>query len=359
MFISALGSITGQDNRLRLPKVRSAAVLMIDGLGSGNIRQAAGHAPFLNGLLAKSSGISSVFPTTTAAALTSLGTGLMPGQHGVLGYSVLNPQNQKPLNMLNGWGSEAEPELWQANQTVAMKGFELGVDVSFVGPEEYENSGFTRVFMRGAKYLPAKSIEERLNETAKLLSSRSSQLVYCYVPELDQIAHAFGVDSSRWLACIEDLSAGLSSFAGQIPPDAGALLTADHGVLDVSADHHIFLDEAIPTGLLAVTGDPRCQFLYLIDASQAPDMAEKLNERLGGRAIAVLREQVVHSGLYGESVSRDIELRMPDIFVIAIKKCAIYHRDFAPPKSLNMVGQHGGLSDLELQVPLIRLGGYA
>lgn len=359
MFISALGSITGQDNRLSLPKVRSAAVLMIDGLGSGNIRQAAGHAPFLNGLLAKSSGISSVFPTTTAAALTSLGTGLMPGQHGVLGYSVMNRQSQLPLNMLNGWGSEALPEHWQANQTVAMQGSGQGIDVTFVGPAEYEDSGFTRAFMRGAKYVPAKSVEERLSATAKLLASRQSQLVYCYVPELDQTAHAFGVESTKWLAAIESLNAELSVFATSLAKDAGVLLTADHGVMDVPAANHIFLDDLIQSGLLAVTGDPRCQFLYLSEPSQAGDMAERLNDQLGGRAIALSREQVVHLGLYGDDVEHEIQLRMPEIFIIGVKNCAIYHRGFAPPKSLNMIGQHGGLSDLELQIPLIKLGGYA
>ena len=60
VFISALGSITGRDNRLSLPKVRSAAVIMVDGLGSGNIRQAAGHAPYLNSLLAKSPSVATV-----------------------------------------------------------------------------------------------------------------------------------------------------------------------------------------------------------------------------------------------------------------------------------------------------------
>lgn len=359
MFISALGSITGRDNRLSLPKVRSAAVIMVDGLGSGNIRQAAGHAPYLNSLLAKSPSLATVFPSTTAAALTSFGTGLLPGEHGILGYSVLDRQSNKPLNMLSGWGGDAVPEQWQERPTIAIEAADQGVEVAFVGPAEYKDSGFTRVFMRGSQYCPAKTIDDRLSETHRLLANRQSTLVYCYLPELDQIAHAHGVDSTRWLAAIESLNADLSAFAARVPKDSGVLLTADHGVVDVPATNHIFLDDFIQNGLVSVTGDPRCQFLYLSDDSNADDVVNLLNSNLNNRAIALTRKQVIELGLYGEIIDLGIERRMPEVFVVATKNCALYHRQFAPVKSLNMVGQHGGISDLELMVPLLKLGGYA
>lgn len=111
MFISALGSISGSQNRLSLPKVHSAAVIMVDGLGSTNLKNAGGHAPFLNQILAGSKSISTGFPTTTAANLTSFATGRMPGEHGILGYSVFDRDRAATVNMLNGWVSSEPPRM--------------------------------------------------------------------------------------------------------------------------------------------------------------------------------------------------------------------------------------------------------
>ena len=82
---------------------------MVDGLGRSLLKQRSGHAPYLRSLLDSGRTLTAAFPTTTAASLASLGTGLPPGQHGMVGYDVLDPAQDKVVNMLGNWDPGSGP----------------------------------------------------------------------------------------------------------------------------------------------------------------------------------------------------------------------------------------------------------
>jgi predicted AlkP superfamily pyrophosphatase or phosphodiesterase len=362
VFISALGSITGFENRLKLPRVQNACVVLVDGLGSYNLKANAGHAPFLAKQLEVDGSIHCGFPSTTAASITSFGTGLSAGTHGIIGYQVPNPADGKIFNLLTGWGAGVDPKLWQPNPTVAEMAVEAGVEAFVVGPAEYEGSGFSVASMRGATYVAAKTFEDRVSKALQVLSSKQKSLVYLYFPELDQRAHAFGLDSKQWREKLEDLDSAMRDLANGLQKNSGLLLTADHGVIDVPREKHIYLDnyQQELAGLTSVGGDPRVVFLYFegLDESQLEERAEQLNSAIGSAVAVLTKSQIIGSGWYG-SVTAEAEARMPQLFVVAIGVWALYHRDHAKPKSLNMIGQHGSISIEELAVPLLRFGGYA
>jgi predicted AlkP superfamily pyrophosphatase or phosphodiesterase len=361
VFISALGSITGKENRLGLPKVKSACVVLVDGLGAANIRYRAGHANFLASQLAIDGTIMAGFPSTTVTSLVSFSTGLRAGQHAMVGYQVHDRRQGSNLNLLTGIGSLAEALSWQPRKTVSEVAAENSVDCYFIGPAEYETSGFTNVTMRGAKYVAAKNLDDRVAAAKKILAAKDSALVYLYVPELDQRAHAYGSKSGQWVEKLEDLDLAVRQLTTALPGNVGVLLTADHGIVDVAHERQIYLDELSINGLVSVGGDPRVLFLYL-DSQQSDDALSQsciksVQEFVGKRAYVVARDDLIAQGWYGE-VTDEARERMPDIFVIAHGETALYHRQFAKPKSLQMIGQHGAISDDELFVPLLRFGAY-
>lgn len=362
VFVSALGSITGLDNRLKLPKANSACVVLVDGLGSSNLKTNAGHAPFLAKRLEADGSIHCGFPSTTAASITSFGTGLRAGSHGIIGYQVQDPETGKILNLLTGWGAGIDPEIWQPNKTVNEMAAESGVESFVIGPPEYDGSGFSVASMRGARYIAAKTFDDRVTKAQQVLSTKQQTLVYLYFPELDQRAHAFGVDSKNWREKLEDLDASMKGLALGLPKNVGLLLTADHGVIDVPRNKHIYLDEYKEqlSGLTAVGGDPRVLFLYFegLSSAEVKNRAIQLNDALGSSVSVHTKEEIIESGWYGQ-VSSDASARMPELFVITIGTWALYHRDYAKPKSLNMIGQHGSIAPEELTVPLLRFGAFA
>src|SRR5687767_8685871 len=78
--------VPGFGNPLGFEPVRRACVLLVDGLGWELQEANRRHAPLLASLAERGGPISAGFPATTATSLGSLGTGLPPSGHGLVGY---------------------------------------------------------------------------------------------------------------------------------------------------------------------------------------------------------------------------------------------------------------------------------
>jgi predicted AlkP superfamily pyrophosphatase or phosphodiesterase len=367
---SSLGAITGQDNRLGFAKAKRVVAILVDGLGAQNLKAAGGHAPFLNAALAVAKPAACGFPSTTATSITSFATGLSAGQHGLVGYKVFERvgsesgtgNDGRAANLLTGWGADQNPLEWQPNQTVSELASSSGVQAFVIGPKAYDGSGFTQATMRGAKYLPGKTIDDRIDVAIQLLrENKNDILVYLYIPELDQTAHAFGAESSKWLAALESVDAAAKRLSGALSKADALLLTADHGIVDVPAHAHILLDEVQMdwTRVASVGGDPRVNFIYLQDPTETSAFQAQLQEQLGDSVAVFSKADAVACGLYGANLTAVALERMPDIFALAVKRVALYHRDYAPAKSLQMIGQHGALTPQEMAIPLLGWGAFS
>jgi hypothetical protein len=357
VFISALGSVTGHSNRLGFNRVSRAVVILVDGLGSDNLRAAAGHAPFLNETLKSSKSINTVFPSTTAAAITSFGVGAKPSAHGILGYSVFDRSASVVRNLLSGWGDGFLPQDFQTLPSVATLAASQNVKAYAVGPGEYAASGFTALNMSGAEYVAAKSFDDRVGATLNIVKAKARSLTYLYFPELDSTAHASGSASFEWLSKVEDLDAAIRNLVNSLPDDVGVVLTADHGIVDVPRENQILLDELDIPDLLAVTGDPRNCFLYLEPGTNIEQAKNHIATQLSDRCIVATSSELKTTGWLQQDVVNDQFL--PDLFLISVGITACYHRGFAKPQSLKMIGQHGGISQAELSVPLLRFGAFS
>jgi hypothetical protein len=120
------------------------------------------------------------------------------------------------------------------------------------------------------------------------------------------------------------------------------------------------LDEcdAIKDSLLDVGGDPRATFLYFKDGVDQVRARSELSEWLDGAAQVFDMTELVAAGLYDQEVLL-LENIAPDLVVLAETRRVCYHRGFAKPASLNMIGQHGGLTAAEITVPILKLGDYS
>ena len=116
---SSLAALSGAANDLGLPRLDKVVVVVVDGLGAAALRARGGHARTLAPALSKATTIDSGFPTTTAAALTTLTTGTTPGEHGMVGYRVRDRESDTLVNLLSGWDEDGiDPLRWQESATV-------------------------------------------------------------------------------------------------------------------------------------------------------------------------------------------------------------------------------------------------
>jgi len=351
---NCLEALSVRRGPLGLQPVSHAVVLLADGLGLAALEARAGHARTLASRLGTDGPISSIFPTTTAAALATLATGELPGQHGLVGYSVLDAANDRVVNQLTGWDDDAMTADWQRLPTLFQAADARGLAAIAIGPARYAESGFTRAVLRGAEYRAGASIADRLARAHEAVSGPSA-LIYVYVPELDTASHAHGLESPNWLAALEELDAAVGRFAPRLGREHGLLVTADHGVIDVPHEAQIVVAPELLRGVRHVAGEPRCLQLHLEAGERADEHAERWRLAEGSRAWVATRAEAVAAGWFGE-VAPEVLPRIGEVLVAARKRVAYY----ADPddRGRRMIGQHGSLSPDELNIPLLRFGAF-
>ncbi|MGM7677713.1 alkaline phosphatase family protein [Microbacterium sp. A94] len=352
-----LASLRGAEGAL--PAARSVVVVVIDGLGAIQLRAHAGHARHLTAGLGKKDVAYSVFPTTTAAALTSLLTGVDPGVHGLVGYQVLDRSRDVLVNQLSGWESDGiDPLHWQPTPTVFEQAAASGHPSYAVGVGAYANSGFTRATLRGATFVAAKTPAERVAVAYQLAADTPGTLVYCYLPEVDKAGHRYGVDSAQWIAALEEIDAALALAA---PRHVGVLITADHGMIDVPAHRQIVLDDGDPRfeGIRHIGGEPRMLHVYLEADADPAAVVDCWRQLCEGTADVFSRAEAKAAGLFGPTVGEAASARIGDILVIARGNRAFYDGTAADQRARTMIGQHGALTPEERLVPYVKRGAFA
>ncbi|MBD7993816.1 alkaline phosphatase family protein [Arthrobacter sp. Sa2CUA1] len=351
-------SVPGYTNTLGLPAARRVCVIMVDGLGRSLLKQRSGHAPYLRSLMHTGRTLSAAFPTTTAASLASLGTGLAPGQHGMVGYDVLDPGQDKVVNMLGNWDAGVDPKLWQPFPTVLERVAEH-LPVATVSLPRFGDSAMTRAALRGGTFVAGTGIHARVQAAAETLASEKRMLMYFYFNELDKAGHRYGAQSSEWGGALEEIDSALKRFSTRLPPDTLVLLTGDHGMVDTAVQDRFDFssDPRLVEGVRHTAGEPRMVHLYLepdAPAAAREDLRAAWRQAYGAKAWILTRAEAVEAGLFG-SVRPEVLPRIGDLLIAAREPIALYDMRRTNPSALQMVGQHGSLTRAEREVPLLTL----
>jgi hypothetical protein len=332
----------------------SAIVFVLDGLGAHNLAARAGHARFLAQASTKRDVARTVFPSTTASALTSLLTGTLPGEHGIVGYRARIPGTDHVLNQLRGWDTDGLPLEWQRATPLTEE------RTSFtVSKAEYAGTGFTAATQRGAEFHAADDLDERVELAADLAARHPGSFTYLYAPELDAIGHRRGWQSDEWVAALERMDAAARRLSSALARGTGVVVTADHGMVDVPRHRHVLLSDGdgLVDGVRLIGGEPRMLHLYTEPDAAGPVLdAWRASE--GTRSWVLSRAEAVDAGLFGP-VAPEVLERIGDVVVAPRAGIAYYDDRLADKGAQKMIGQHGSLTNEERIVPLIRLGAFA
>lgn len=358
---SVLGSLVASardaGELLTLPEAARAVVVLVDGLGYDLLRQRSGHAPYLRGWLPAAHRLAAGFPSTTATSMGTFGTGLPPGAHGLMGYEVLVPEEDRLLNELS-WITDdnqpgPDPRRWQPRPTVFQAAESAGVAVTRIGPGFFDGSGLTRAALRGGTFTAAHDLDARVDAALAAVRAARRALVYVYWGDLDKVGHVFGCRSLEWGEELEAIDAAIARLARSVPADTAVYVTADHGMVD--APHALRIDLAhdadLAAGVRHVGGEPRALQLYC-EPGAAADVLATWRERVGARAQVLDRAGVVAAGWFGD-VDTSVLPRVGDVIVAMRDNFAIVDSRRARPELLALVGLHGSLTSDEVSVPLL------
>jgi len=356
--------VEDQPNTLGLPRASAVVLVLVDGLGFMNIAESLGHAPFVRGHFDRVVRMSSVFPSTTASALASLATGVLPGAHGILGYRIMNPDTGKIINQLSGLADVADLTTWLGVPTLHERAHDAGKTSCIVGLPRFETSPLTRVVHAGARYVGENSVSRRVTRACDEVAS-GTDFVMLYIPELDQVAHAQGVSSAAWLAALEEVDGALRELVTNLPGGVEVYLTADHGVTDVPAARHVDVvgDDWELEGHPVVGGEPRGLQIFAREGTpyqEDEDVALPVEDtrewqrRLREVAWVLTPEDLVEAGVWGH-MSTTVRRRAGELVIVPRNDDALYDARFPRAEARGMVGQHGGMSEREMLIPWLRL----
>jgi hypothetical protein len=335
---------------LALPEAPAYVVFLVDGLGADLLAGHAHAAPYLSSLLTADSVGTAGVPSTTATSLTSLGTGLTPGGHGVVGFTSRVPGSDRLLNALF-WDKDVDPVEWQPHPT----GFQMlataGVHVTTVNKREFRGSGLTLAAQRGGEWVNADRVGERVAGAVAAARSRPS-LTYLYDGDLDWTGHRYGVASAQWLQQLAIIDAEAEQLRDALPAHARLVVVADHGMVDAPAGHRVDLDTdpAYREGVVLLGGEARFRHVYCA-AGAVGEVQARWRELLGDAALVVTRDEAIACGWFGH-VTTPVLPRLGDVVAAARGDWGLFSSaDF--PYEVRLVGLHGSLTAVEMRIPLL------
>jgi len=358
-LLSVDGAVDALGVTARVGDVRRVVVVLVDGMGWHLLPELAADAPLLASALAGGAGqldeLACTFPSTTPTSLASLATGVAPGRHGILGFTVKLPETDRVLNHIS-WRDDPPASQWQPVPTWFERLRWAGVGARAVLPAAFLGSGLTEAAYRGAQFLAATNDDDYAQLVVDQLRAAPG-LVYAYTAALDTAAHLFGVGSTEWHAAGAYVDALLTRMVEALPPDAALLITADHGGLNVPESQRIDLDadSRLSAGVRVVAGDPRVRYLHT-EPGAASDVIAAWSELLAGRAEVRSRDDAVAAGLFG-SVLPDHLPRIGDVVVSCLGDTAVLASTHEPPEVAQLVGFHGAGDPVEMAIPLITFQG--
>jgi predicted AlkP superfamily pyrophosphatase or phosphodiesterase len=347
-------------------EVTNLALLVIDGLGADWLAR---QSP--NGILNQHrvGTLTSVFPSTTAAAIPTYLTGAAPVRHGLTGWHTFLGELGCVMTVLPGVPRCGGVPYRQAGIDPAR--LFAGVPIADridtrslqVVPTKIAGSDFNRALSGRAEIHPFGSLKDLFRRTSSLLRGwgrrrTERKYLYLYWPQLDAIGHKHGMEGPEARRHLAEIEAALTGFLQEIAgTDTLLLVCADHGQIDSSAADTIDLGdhpELTDCLLLPLCGEPRAAFAY-VRASRLERFVAYVSDVLSDRVDLIPSERLLAEHLFGlETPHPRFAERVGDLCLLPKGRVSIRH--WLPfEQRYQQVGVHGGLTDAELLVPLCQL----
>jgi predicted AlkP superfamily pyrophosphatase or phosphodiesterase len=318
-------------------------LLVLDGLGWLQLQDRAALAPTLHAM--DGGPITTIAPSTTSTALTSIATGLTPGEHGIVGYRM--SVEGDVLNVLR-WGVAGRDarEKHPPEQVAPSEPF-CGHRPAIVTRAEFRSSGFTLAHLSGARFNGYRMTSTLVAETARLLRQHEP-FVYCYYDGVDKVAHEYGL-ADVYDAEVRSVDRLVADLIDVLPPEAALVVTADHGQVDVG-DRVVRLHPSVLAETQMQSGEGRFRWLHA-RPGRADALLEAATDRHSDEGWIVTRDQAIAEGWFGPKVSEAARSRLGDVALVARQDISFFDPDDTGPYVL--IGRHGSLTEAEMLVPLL------
>ena len=341
---------------------RNVCLFVIDGLGARHLAQGAAAGGALAPHLRAS--ITTIFPSTTATAVTTFMTGLAPQSHAITGWHMYFRELGAVLAVLPFRPRHGGPSLAAAGGTTpaallgnAPLADRIEAATHVISPAAIVDSCFNTAHAGRARRIGHRGLDEMFAAARDVVRGGTGrQYVYAYYSELDSLAHAHGIGSEEVGAELGRIDAAFGRFLEEIAgTETLVIFTADHGFVDTTPETVVDLDdhpELAATLAVPLCGEPRVAYCYVKpDAAQA--FERYVERRLSHCATLARSRDLVADGWFGPGPAHPrLGERIGDYTLIMKEGYAV--RDHVPGERRHVqIGVHGGPTEDEMLVPLV------
>ena len=334
--------------------------VLVDGLGtslsgcfpaSGFLASAATHR------------LHSVFPSTTAVALTSLATGAWPAEHGLTGWWTYFPEHRRVLCPLlfseRGTGVDGETLGLTMNELVPSPPVMGGLfrTVSSLLPREITSGAYAGWSRGGTSITPYRSFSHARELLARLYRRTAGPTyTYLYLLTVDKACHAHGVASEEVANEVARVDRLLGRIREAIPQRVRMVVSADHGLVDVLPERHFVIRDQDPIArhlIAGQTGEATTPVFHLREGADEA-FREEFSRHEASRYFSLHEpEELGRRGFYGPvGLSNAARSHLGDYVGVSTEPALL---EYVPTgrSPVDHIGVHGGLRPAEMQVPLI------
>ncbi len=347
-----------EELRRLIGRAEHYVVILVDGMGVRQL-EVLSKEDFLRSSVIKR--LQSVFLSTTASVLTTLGTGHWPGTHGVPGWWTYLQESgiralTLPFNESSSGKSLLEfgispkdffpvPSFWPNLKNRPLS----------IMPQPICDTIYSNYITGGTLRLGYTDIRDAFEKAAaSVLSAPGPSFTYLYLPQLDTLCHRKGTGDRAVRNLLQELDRSIHRFTADLAGRARIVITADHGQTDIPRERMWTLeDEAITSCLCAApSGEPNVPIFHVIPGREI-QFAAAFHDRFGNTFALLTPEEIEDLHLLGpHPLSRTMKSRLGTFTGIAAEPAAICA---GPPEVSGFlnVGSHGGLTPAEMFIPLI------
>lgn len=365
-----VGSLLGVDAGRALPSdvfygvetdVSRVVLVVVDGYGLDSWTRDCGDHEFLAHLRDRGTvtPLTTIYPSETAAAITTVETGQLTAEHGRIGWDVYDPETDRSFLSLDGRVKVGPGDTDRAPEASAGVSYHYG-RLADAGVDCHRLQSFTSTYGRVTQhtYDEVGMLGESLASVVGATSAPG--YVYAHLPEVDAISHAEGTESAAFQETLATVCEQLSAFVGAVDEATASetllLVTADHGHVNTDPERNVDLGDrdTVMANLrrhedgtpVRLAGSPRNVHLHL-----EPGTVEETRAALSDLDARVFtREEALDSSLFGDGpVSEQFRRRCGDL-VLTHRSLGTWFGD-TEAEELDLVGMHGGLNPAEMLVP--------
>ncbi len=361
-----------------IEKNNKVVFFLTDGFGYNQYKNIEKNIPFLR-LLSKKGKvfpITSGFPSTTAASLTTVATGLTPRDHGLFEWNlyfdelaeVIQTIPFSPMGRRAKEGSllekGADPKLIINKDRIFKILEDNGVNSYIFHNQSLANTVYSNLVSNGAEKIDYRYLSDLIVSIYNVLvREKGPAFLYVYWSGIDSEGHKFGPDSLQYEVEARIFFESIyNDLIKRVPPEKANnilfALTSDHGQVEINPKETVYLNkdsvilEALETGLngniILPWGSPRDVFLR-VKKDKIEDTIIYINKKYGKICKAIKTEEAIKMGIFGNGSDEFLQ-RIGNIILLPYKGKTVWF-EHIKGELVEFKGHHGGMSEDEMKIP--------